>query len=341
MPTVAALLYPEALATSVTLPLEILQAATQLARARRHPVPAASLRLLSLEDTGSVTLSAGLALPVHGRLATLEAVDLLILPAIWRHPRRVLARIGDELPRLRRLHDRGARICSVGSAANILAAAGLLDGRPATTHWRDFEAFSRRHPQVQLKRRHLITRSGRLYCVGSVNSIGDFTVHMVSLWYGAAIARSVEVQFSPEARQSFTSAAFLDESPDTHQDALVRDLQDQLQRELGDAHSLAGLARRCGLTARSLGRRFRNATGRSPMAWLREQRLQEARALLQHSDLPVGEIAWRCGFSSASRFAGVFREAHGMSPRHWRSAVRGKRFSAGDAGAADAASRDP
>lgn len=330
MPKVAALLYPEALATSVTLPQEILHAAAQHARAQRRPHPERTLQVLSAERAAMITLHSGLSLAVNGTLSPESPYDLLILPAIWRHPERVQRRLAPVLPLLRTLHAAGTAICSVGSASHLLAAAGLLDDRPATTHWRDFDTFATRYPRVRLKRRHLITRSGTLYCVGSVNSIADLMVHLVSQWFGDAIARSVEAQFSPEARQAFDGAAFIDESGDAHQDALIRELQDHLQENLAEPHNLDSLARQLGLAPRSLSRRFQQATGRSPMAWLRERRLREARSLLQHSDLPITEIGWRCGYSTASRFSQAFRADQGMGPRAWRTAVRGKRFAAVD-----------
>ncbi|MEE4277297.1 MAG: helix-turn-helix domain-containing protein [Halieaceae bacterium] len=332
---VAGLLYPEALATSLTLPAEILRASAQLSRARRSHTQPVRVRLFGVGKgvvepcaTDQGALDSGLQLGVDADIRQLDGCDLLILPAIWRHPRRVYRRLQPFLDVIRRVHDDGAIICSVGSASGLLAEAGLLDGRVATTHWQDFARFEAAYPAVQLKRRHLITQSDRVYCVGSVNSIADFTVHLVGRWYGDAIARAVESQFSPEARQSFAAAAFLERAPSAHHDALVRDTQDRMEAAPEKPHRLEDLAASVGLSARSLGRRFRQATGRAPMQYLRDLRLQEARALLQNSDLGVAEIGDRCGFASSSRFAQVFREHVGMSPRAYRAAVRGKRFAA-------------
>ncbi|MEM6773734.1 MAG: helix-turn-helix domain-containing protein [Pseudomonadota bacterium] len=336
---VVCLLYPEALATSITLPAEILQAAAQLARTRRRLSPGTRVRLLSRNDHETLRLDSGLELRAQGPMGDLDHCDLLILPAIWRHPRRVLRQAEPLLRILRDVHRRGAIICSVGSSSSLLAEAGLLDGRVATTHWQDFERFERAYPRVQLKRRHLITQSENLYCVGSVNSIADFTVHLVGRWYGESVARTVEAQFSPEARQAFASAAFLQESPDSHHDALVREAQDLMEAEPAARHRLSYIARLVGLSERSLGRRFRQATGRSPMQYLRELRLKEARTLLQHSDLSIAEIGGRCGFSASSRFSVAFREGTGLSPSEYRAAVRGKRFAA--ASSASGLSRAP
>lgn len=332
MPNATLLLYPEALASSVTLPAEILHAAAQMARATRgrsRAVPSlydANVRLVGATDAAQITLDSGLRLSLDGHFDTRTACDLLILPAIWRHPHRVVERLRSLLPKFTALHHAGTTICSVGTASNLLAEAGLLDHRPATTHWHDFDRFAAQYPNVELKRRHLITQSDRLYCVGSVNSIGDFMVHKVEEWYGDRVARAVEAQFSPEARQPFADAAFLQSSPSAHHDALIRELQDYLQQFPERGHSLNDLARRAGLSSRTLNRRFQRATGQTPTRYIQGLRLREAKALLQHSDLTIAEIAWQCGFGSPSRFAQVFRERHAMSARSYRSAVRGKRF---------------
>ncbi len=325
---VACVLYPEALATSVTLPAEILRAAEQLSRRRRGRGLDARVLFLGLDENREIALESGPRLALDGRITDLEDCDLLVLPAIWRHPRRVLRRFLPHLPLLERLHERGAVICSVGSASTLLAEAGLLNGQAATTHWQDFERFAATYPDVDLKRRHLITQSERIYCVGSVNSIADFMVHLLGQWYGEQIARAVEAQFSPEARQSFATAAFLQQSPESHHDALVRETQDRMESDPGGEHSLNSLAAGVGLSTRSLVRRFRDATGQSPSQYLRNLRLREAKALLLQSDLSVADIGWRCGYGSPSRFAQAFRAATDLSPREYRTAVRGKRFSA-------------
>lgn len=330
MPTAAIVLYPEALASSATLPVEILHAAAQMSRSNRGRGVASSSRFLGLSEDSTVTLDSGLRLSIDAHFSMLEQCDLLILPAVWRHPRRVLSRFDPWYGRLRELYAGGATICSVGTASAILAESGLLDGRPATTHWHDFDRFAAAYPRVDLKRRHLITQSERLYCAGSVNSIADFMVHQVEQWYGERIARAVEAQFSPEARQSFENAAFLQQSPGAHHDAVIREAQDLMQQHPAEPHTLLRLAQSSGLSARSFGRRFRKATGETPMHYLLKLRVREAKALLQHSDLSLSEIAWRSGFSSPSRFSQAFRAIADMSPRDYRDAVRGKRFT--DAG---------
>ncbi len=322
---IAALLYPQALATSLTLPLEILQAAEQMAQVRNRHRDGIELRLAA-SRTGPVPMFTGISLNADSIVQDLEAQDLLIIPGIWRDPRIVIARTRDWSDKLRELAAGGTRICAVGTGACLLAEAGLLDGRPATTHWNYFERFAQRYPRVELKSRHLITQADNIYCAGSVNSIADLMVHIVEGWYGKRIARAVESQFSPEIRRSFRAAAFQIDTDSSHHDEVVLQAQQWLRDNLSSGAGIAELAEQLGLSARTLNRRFHQATGSSPQQWLQGLRVSEARDLLRHSNLSLSEIAWQLGYQDVSHFGKLFREHSGMSPGRYRQAVRGKLF---------------
>lgn len=328
MYTAATLLYPNALATSVTLPMEILQAASQMAGVKSRNGPQVKM-LLAAPEKAPVTLSSGLTLLPHISYAQLPELDLLLLPAIWRNPVPTLRAMQGWLATLRAYAAAGTRICSVGTASYLLAEAGLLTGQPATTHWNYFHQFARRYPDVKLKTRHLITQTGNIYCVGSVNSIADLMVHIAEEWFGSRIARAVENQFSPEIRRSFRAAAYQREADSSHHDETVVEAQQWLQERLGRAVTMTDLAGHLDLTTRTLNRRFRQATGMSPQAYLQTLRINHARELLKHSNLGVGEIAWQIGLQDASYFSQLFRRHCGMSPLNYREAVRGKLFTPG------------
>lgn len=329
MYTAAALLYPDALATSVTLPMEILQAASQLASVGRRGE--AQMRfLLAGPDRRLMRLASGLQLKPDLPWDRLPTLDLLLLPAIWRNPLPTLRHAESLLELLRERHRQGTKICSVGTGSYLLAEAGLLDGRPATTHWHYFERFQQRYPAVTLKSRHLITQSGSIYCVGSVNSIADLMVHLVEEWFGSRVARAVENQFSPEIRQPFREAAWQDEPRTAHHDELVLEAQQWLQDHFSEKVQIDTLAQRLGLSTRTLNRRFKLATGMTPLGYLRTLRMTEARELLRHSNLGIGEIGWRVGLPDGGYFARQFRTHSGMTPLQYREAVRGKLFAAPD-----------
>ncbi|MCB1844492.1 MAG: AraC family transcriptional regulator [Halioglobus sp.] len=325
MYTVAAMLYPDALATSITLPMEILHAASQMASIRERGRAQLRFRLAS-DGLAPVTLGSGLVLQPDLRLEALPPVDLLLLPAIWRNPLPTVQATRRWQPMLHEQYARGARICSVGSGSYLLAEAGLLDGRAATTHWRYFEHFRRRYPRVALKTHHLITQSDRLYCAGSVNSIADLMLHIVEDWFGVPVARAIENQFSPEIRRSFRAAAYQNAPDSSHRDELVAEAQQWLQANLATPCSMEALAHRMQLSPRSFSRRFRKATGLAPLAYLQGLRIATAKDLLRHSNLAVGDIAWQVGLQDVSYFSQLFRRQCGMSPLNYRAAARGKLF---------------
>lgn len=325
MYTVAALVYPDALATSLTLPMEILGAAGQMARGTDRRAPQVEF-LLAGEAIGAVTLASGLTLHTTAQRDKLPMLDLLLLPAIWRNPLPTLAVCRSWLPTLADIAAAGTRICSVGTASSLLAEANLLQGRPATTHWNDFERFRKRYPDVDLKTRHLITQSSSIYCVGSVNSIADFCVHIVEDWYGSRIARAVEHQFSPEIRQPFRSAAWQDQPRTSHHDETVLQAQLWLQAHLRRPVTINRLAAELGVSPRTLNRRFRQATGMSPLTYLNTLRSNNARELLRRSNLSISEIAWQLGLQDVSYFSRLFRRFNGVTPGAYRAAVRGKLF---------------
>ena len=328
MYTAAAVLYPDALATSITLPMEILQAASQMASVGTRGKPQA--RFLLTAPEGKMTrLGSGIAIKPDVAFSDLPPLDLLLLPAIWRNPLPTVRDAGPWLPLLRTLAASGTRICSVGTGSYLLAEAGLLQGKVATTHWNYLDRFARRYPQVELKSRHLITQSDNIYCVGSVNSIADLMVHIAEEWFGSRIARAVENQFSPEIRQRFRAAAYQNEADSSHHDETIIQAQLWLQEHLASPAAMSELAQRLGLSTRTLGRRFKQATGLSPQAYLQSLRINSARELLRHSNLSIGEIAWQLGLQDVSYFSQLFRRHCGVSPLRYREAVRGKLFDLG------------
>lgn len=326
----AALLNRRTLASSVTLPMEIMQAAAQAMSREsdsnnrgKKASPQVEFSLLSSQG-GLLSLESGITLATHA-LPEAPALDLLLIPAIWRHPRWVIRQHPEHITFIAQAIARATTICSVGSGSFLLAETGLMDAVTATTHWHWFDEFEHRYPNIKLRRDQLITQSGGIFCVGSVNSIADLWVYFCSQWFSRSVALAIENQFSPEIRRRF-SPSDLQGSSHSHSDELVMDIQFTLRANLREAPSITALAERHNLSVRTLNRRFLAATSLTPSQYLQKLRLEEARALLHHSNLPIGEVAWTIGMSDGSRFAEQFRRAYGVTPREFRRAVRGKSF---------------
>ncbi len=325
MVNIALVALPNALTSSLSLPLEMLQATSDQLRIQRQCAP--RVQLLGL-DGRPVTAAGGLTLSPEAAIDDADSLDLIILPTRWRHPLKGIDL--DHLGGWLNEHYRaGSTLCTVGTGSYLLAEAGLLQNRPATTHWHYFEDFSERYPQVDLIRNYLITETERIFCAGSINSIADLLVHLIGERWGTTIAHRVERQFSPEIRRPFHSHAYRVGQTDLHRDEAIALVQSYLGKHFASPLRLSQLAQQAGLSERSLTRRFKQATGQSPLDYLNTLRLRTARELLQQSNLAISDIAQTAGIPDPNYFSRLFRREYGVTPKQYREGVRGKLFSPG------------
>ena len=324
IPRIAALIHSNALASSVTLPMELSmaagQAAGQVFDADNH------VSLLSPEG-GKITTSGGLTAETKA-IDSVGTLDLLVISAIWRDPRRVLTKHPSLVPFIRRIAESGAAIAAVGTGSFLLAETGLLKRKAATTHWFWFDEFAKRYPEIDLRRDQLIVQSNNLYCAGSVNSISDLLVYLMGGFYNPEVARRIENQFSPEIRQRFRTTQLGSHMLQEHYDEIVMDLQLYMREKLRAPVSTIDFAGRYGLSERTLSRRFQRATGTTPWQFLLTLRMSEAATLLRTTNLSVTQVAAEVGITDSAHFARQFKKTNQLTPTQYRKAVRGKMFSA-------------
>ena len=324
IPRIAALIHSNALASSVTLPMELSmaagQAAGQVFDADNH------VSLVSPEG-GKITTSGGLTVETKA-IDSVGTLDLLVISAIWRDPRRVLTKHPSLVPFIRRIAESGAAIAAVGTGSFLLAETGLLRRKAATTHWFWFDEFAKRYPEIDLRRDQLIVQSNNLYCAGSVNSISDLLVYLMGGFYNPEVARRIENQFSPEIRQRFRTTQLGSHMLQEHYDEIVMDLQLYMREKLRAPVSTIDFAGRYGLSERTLSRRFQRATGTTPWQFLLTLRMSEAATLLRTTNLSVTQVAAEVGITDSAHFARQFKKTNQLTPTQYRKAVRGKMFSA-------------
>lgn len=311
--------------TSISLPTEMLFAAKTIGSSLNAHYPDLTLMSASY-DRKPLTMSGGLRLLADCCYLDIEACDLIILPALWRNPRQLLQRYPELLSWLEARYDDGTLICAAGTGAYLMAGAGLLDGKPATTHWHYFDQFETLFPRVILKRRHLITQSGQLYCAGSVNSVADLMVHLISRFFDNAVAARVERQFSPEIRRPLNDIFYSFEQSNVHEDETIITIQQWLHEHLAEPINMRDLAEYFFLSQRSLNRRFKEATGQSPVEYLHHLRLTASRDLLKSTNLSINELALHTGFQDVSYFCRLFKQKNQVTPSAYRVSVRGKLF---------------
>ena len=276
------------LATSLTLPLEMTNAARQMLQAARYRGALPAIHVAGVNEQ-PVTTAGGVTLLPESVCANGKQADTIFIPTLWRNPYRQPPPSATLISWLRRQADGGAKICATGTGVFLLARTGLLNGRHATTHWYYCDLLQKRYPAIKVQRQHLITQSGALYCAGSVNSVADLTVHLIGLSLGYRLARQVENQFSPEVRRRYGEKFYSFETDTPHPDEAVVLVQQWLQHNRHKQIGMEAVAKQFSMSQRTLNRRFRRATGMTPLTWLARSRTDQACDLLTHTNLTL----WR------------------------------------------------
>ncbi|MCV6606552.1 MAG: helix-turn-helix domain-containing protein [Porticoccaceae bacterium] len=321
---VAVLLFDNLLATSATMPMEMLRTAQAAAQQVKRDARSIELYCLSVEGRAARS-AAGFTLQADGPLDD-QPYNLVHIPGQWRNPRPALRKYAAALPWLRAQAERGALVSAVGTGVCFLAEAGLLDDKPATTHWHYFDRFQRDYPAVQLKRQYFITQAANLYCAASVNALGELTVHMIHRLYGSEVATHVARHFFHEIRNLNEPVGYLADQVQYHPDEQVAQAQIWLQDNFGRSVRMAELASQLGMSVRTFNRRFKAALGKTPLTYLQEIRLENARELLQKANLSVAEVAGRVGYQDTGAFSKLFTTHYHTSPTRYREVVRAKLF---------------
>ncbi len=323
---VAFVVVPSMLGTSFSNPFELFYAARMKAISVRHPL-AKSIDLVKVANTvESVELNSGLHVSPDQAINQTR-FDMVFIPALWRNPKPVVKSNPHLVDWIRQQWEYGAVVNATGTGVCFVAESGLLDEQAATTHWHYFDQFAEQYPKVNLKRQHFITSAGKLFCAASINAQTDLVLHQVHRLLDSSISEHLARHFSHEVRQPYDRLRFDQEQDNAHPDEAVLQAQLWIQNNLHQEHlDLDALTSMLMMSQRNFNRRFKAATGTTPIQYLHEQRLTEAKDLLRNSNLSIGEIAYRVGFSDLSYFTRQFRKRSGVTPSQWRKSVRAKLF---------------
>lgn len=215
---------------------------------------------------------------------------------------------------------RGARMVSICSGAFALAQAGLLDGLTATTHWSLAADLAARYPSVSVDPAVLFVDNGAVLTSGGVTAGVELSLHILRKDLGPAIANHVARRIVMAPRRDGDQAQFIETSPVPPGDDLLAAAQQWMLSHLDQPITVAQMATRASMSPRHFYRRFQDATSRTPLAWLHEQRIARTKELLETTDLPVEEIAARVGLGSPANLRAHFRRATSISPSRHRRA---------------------
>jgi transcriptional regulator GlxA family with amidase domain len=272
---------------------------------------------------GPVPTSSGFSVVADHGLEALERADTVIVPGYDTIDRPPPARA---LEALRAAHARGARTVSICTGAFALAHAGLLDGRPATTHWRYAAYLAERFPAIDVDPDVLYVDDGDVLTSAGVAAGIDLCLHLVRCDHGADVAAKVARRIVVAPHRDGGQAQFLERPLPTGADDGLAATRAWALEHLDRPLDVAALARHAAVSERTFARRFRAETGTTPLQWLLAQRVREAERLLEQTGLPVEEIAARCGFGTAASLREHFARANATTPTAYRRTFRGAAY---------------
>ena len=334
-------LIKDMLGTSLTWPSEMWNSAEQFANSldikfrQKNKVDEQTIRahiqaITIAENLNPIETHAGLSLTPNTQfIDSIEeqfVYDLIYIPALWRNPYKLMAKSKALFDWLQFQYENGSTICGVGTGVCLIAETGLLDHRPATTHWYFFNQFQKRYPNIDLKRQHFITTAEPFFCAASINSLADLTIFFIQRYFGQQTAQHIERHFSHEIRRAYDRTSFMDKRNQNHPDESILQAQLWMRDNLIDAISIDKLSKKYGMSTRNFSRRFQAATSLSPNQYLQNLRIETAQDLLQYSNLSIAEVAERTGFNDLSYFAKSFKRQRSITPSEFRKTVRAKLF---------------
>ncbi|MCG3146276.1 MAG: HTH-type transcriptional activator RhaR [Gammaproteobacteria bacterium] len=255
-------------------------------------------------------------------LAECPSPDVVCVPEIFVPPGEPLGgRFGAEVQWLRQSYARGATIATACSGAMLLAEAGLLDGHDATTHWAYCDTMKRRYPQIRVVGQRALVASGegqRLIMAGGGTTWLDMALFLVARFVGVEeamqLARLSLIDWHDIGQQPFARLAHDRQS----EDALIARCQAWIAEHYAQAAPVAAMTEFSGLSERSFKRRFRHATGMSPLDYVHTLRIEESKQMLESTDMAVEAIAQEIGYEDAGFFGRLFRRKVGLTPAHYR-----------------------
>ena len=279
------------------------------------PVPWYEFAVCAAER-GPLRATGGVRLTGTQGLKVLDRADTIIVPG-WRsieeRPPEAL------LKALVRAYRRGARLCSICSGVFVLAAAGVLDGRRATTHWKYAQALASRYPRIRVEPNALYVDEGQIITSAGSAAGLDMLLHLVRRDFGAKIANQVARRLVVAPHREGGQAQFVPRPVASDERGRLARLLDFIRAHPEAPHTLKALAARAAMSERTLQREFRAATGQAPYEWIVGERIGRARELLESTGLAQTVIAERVGIGSVESLRHHFRRRIGTTPARYRA----------------------
>ena len=251
-------------------------------------------------------------------IAEIRKTEIIFIPSTGPSLGDLVERNAAAVPWLRRWHKRGAAIVSVCSGVGLVAASGLLDGKRATTHWGIAEEFRQKFPKVRWMAELMVTEDRGFYCGGGVNASLDLSLYLVERFCGHDVAMQTAKALLIETPRSWQAGFGIVPLKTKHSDDAISGAQEWLHKNFHRDFPLEAPARSVGMSLRNFVRRFKQATGDTPLIYLQKLRVAAAKRLLEGEHRVMQEISCAVGYQDGAFFRKIFERHTGASPSAYR-----------------------
>jgi transcriptional regulator GlxA family with amidase domain len=316
---VTVLFLDETFSSTAIGPMEVFRHAGTLWNAFAGQKPDSRFRVTTASVDGRAVRCDG---PIHitpaASLKQIRKTDLIFIPSTGLSVDDVVERNAEVVPWLERWHKRGAAIASVCSGVGLVAASGLLDDKRATTHWSLAERFRAKYPKVRWMPELMVTEDHNFYCGGGVHASLDLSLYLVERFCGHEIAVQSAKAMLIETPRAWQSGYAIVHLKTEHSDGTISAAQEWFHQNFNKDFPLEQPAKSLGMSLRNFVRRFKQATGDTPLIYLQKLRIAAAKRLLEGGHRSMQEISDAVGYQDLAFFREVFQRHTGVSPGAYR-----------------------
>lgn len=313
------------LASSIVDPMDALSIADRfyLEMSGAGSKPVFNTKIVSLHGQ-PIECANNMQVTAHCSINEIDKADLLIVSAFYDIEQTLIDN-GELVEWLQKMHQKGCTIASVCTGAFLLAEAGLLDGKTATTHLSAAFFFQSRYPKVKLDKNRIITDEGNVICSGGASSSLDLSFFLVEKYMNHQVAAHCSRFFVRDLRRHSQAPYSEFKSNRLHGDSSILKCQQWLDQNFEQEITTANLAKQSNMSKRTFERRFKKATGETPLTYLQKTRVKNARELLETTEMSFDEISYKVGYNNVSSFRKVFLRHTHLLPLEYRNRFCTKR----------------
>jgi transcriptional regulator GlxA family with amidase domain len=259
----------------------------------------------------------GVRMQPQGSIHDVQETDLIVVSSILDID-KTLGVQGEVIDWLKDHYGRGAHIASICTGAFVLAETGLLDGKSATTHWGFADQFRKRYPRIELKPERLITDEGDLFCSGGYNAGTDLSLYLVEKYCGHDVALQSSKSVIADIGRATQAPYAIFQFQKDHSDNRILRVQEWIENNFDQTFNYDKLARDYGMSRRTFERRFKTATGDTPLIYQQRLRVEAAKRSLEDGNRSFDEITYQVGYEDSSSFRKVFLKQTGLRPTEYQ-----------------------